>query len=694
MSNSVKPISEIAAIPFLSPRDYKEFELWSKHKFENTNPCLNFLLQAYEAEQNKNFGLAMHHYISLAEIYGREGHKDLCLRLLQWAEELAHRPRKDITICNFFERVQVTLLQSLSLYSVARLKEKIRTLFIEKIQEVCSLPLSKKPTCFICFNAEEIDVREWLSRVLIPDLKTAGIEPVCSLENFRPGISVTSFESLARTSDYVLVICTPELKRKAANITSCGVYREINEHIQPRLKEKVWPILFRGSYEQACPTCFPDPWCVTATPYDYYKILEIIFESRGLDRGKATQAIEELATKSRELYFAPGLSRVIPDAIPYIPSLAVQAISPLGQWKNLIQLHQVPLKNPHYFERHGIDLNALFYRSNVVVLVQPPSAPHRTGKTSVALDYVHKAWRYDRIFWVDASNLASFSQEELARPGFLLILDNVDSWKSIEVHFPSLRQNLLGHIIITSNNCGWKDVMEIEATPSSEEKILAIPPESPGGPTQDKPTYNLISSPNTYNNRGWKDILEIEVPPFSDEETLFMLREISGSFIRDESISHLISSLKGDPVLIRQAAETVREQKISFATFLEQYSSPKNTPLKGLEDRWLKQSLSAEVIAECLQMGKKKWEEHLYPLIRQMTNKRTLPYKEAVIPFFEQLLKYSLMTQEQATSYLHTHFKVPLGGQIILDEIIVILNKFFPIRQTNDGIFLDMSKEV
>ncbi len=656
-----QPTFDIAAKPYLSPKDYEELEFLLKHKkFENTNQCLSLLFQAHEAEQNpKTFGLAMHHYISLAEVYGKEGQKEVCLRILRRAEELAHRPRTDVAICNFFERLEVTLLQSLSLYPVARLKEKIRTLFNEKIKEVCSLRPMKKPSCFICFNADEMDVKSWLNNILIPDLKAAGIEPVCSLEKFKPGCSVLDFESLARTSDYVIVICTPDLKRKSAELTSSGIYREINDHIRPRLQEeKVWPILFKGSYEQSCPSCFPMPWCVTATPYDYYKILEIIFASRGLDRGGAGAAVCKIAEEGRALYYIQGRSRVIPDVLPSLPSLSTQAVRSLDQWKTLPHLHHVPRRNHEYFHRRGIDLDAAFYKSRIIALISPESTRYQTGKTEIALDYAHKAWRYDKIIWVDASNpenlrtKSTWINDLLKRPGFLLVLDDMESWSSLEVYFPALNENLLGHVLITSKN------------------------------------------------RDWEKADPIEVLPFSDEEALAMLQEITGNFAEDKATEKLIAAMEGSPQRIRDAAEKIREQQISFTVYWEQEREnlkPHNdTPHKKLMDLWQARDLSPEAISECLKVGKSKWGEHLYPLIKQMTAKRTMPdtYKKAVIPFFELLFVCKQITQPVVITYLNKQFDIPIEeGEFAYPAIIAILNKFFLIKQVNEGIVLDMPKE-
>ncbi len=817
------------ASDFLAPEDQKELETSDFRTTAQTidsrivSPSLRFFLQAYEAEKKGDYSLAMHHYISVAEVYGRSGKQSICLKLLQKAEELANKVRSQAGICNFFERLEVTLLKSLSLYSVARLKDELRIPFNEKVKEICPPSSQRKPTCFICFNAEEMDVRQWLNYVLIPDLKAAGIDPWCSLEKLTAGKDVLEFEARAGSSDYVIVICTPELKRKATEVSTSGVYREIQNHINQRLQEgKIWPILFKGSHSQSCPSSFSEKWGVTATPYDYYKILEVYFAFHGLNRSEATKAIDVFVEKGNQLYFSRNRP-VIPITTPSLPPLPAQAVRSLDEWQKMPRMSpSLPLPNRHYFQREGIDLDNAFCFSNVVALVPPLFTICRTGKTATAIHYARNTSRYDRIFWIDASDPACLQKEsaslkeELSRPGFLLVLDQATSWETVERYFPHLRQNLLGHILITSRK------------------------------------------------RDWEGAATIEAHPFSNEEALTMLQEMTGRFEPDEASSKLIETFEGVPAFIRKTATLINEQKISFGTAFDQimkrekeikllklrgnvpianicfgradeidfcdkwfqenkgpfflsgedktgkttfaqfyallhardykilgyisyenlvpdyqelakkfgwkegdpiqfvhrllekeegllifdnvmqmdqipqirakliiitatppethlrlnaihekasaalltYLAEKDCPslipyVKGnlshiaLVGRWLKQGVSEKAALDCLKLGKRKWEEHIYPLIKQETEKRTLFYKQAVIPFFELLFACRRISLQLACTHLHKNFGVPFEGkEIICQAIIAILEDFFPIKQTNDSIILDMEKEI
>ena len=106
-------------------------------------------------------------------------------------------------------------------------------------------------TCFICFNFEEDDVKNWLENHFVPDLHRAGLNVWFSRKDLAPGRRLTNFQKKIMEADRVALICTPETKAKALDRENKKQMKGIAGELQ----------MLRDSFEKPFlrqnDTCFP-----------------------------------------------------------------------------------------------------------------------------------------------------------------------------------------------------------------------------------------------------------------------------------------------------------------------------------------------------------------------------------------------------------------------------------------------------
>lgn len=190
-----------------------------------------------------------------------------------------------LPVCNFLGLLEESpALKGLSPKLHGPLNDKMREAFVQTIPWIRKQIGSRgNPTCFICFNTSEKDVIKWLNDVLIPDLKSIGVWPICSKEYLAAGSDLEEFQERAGKEDFAIVLCTPELHRKYLNQPHSGVAVEIG-YMQGRFEQKkgtTIPILLKrdGAGDPNDVNPFKDhlanPFAVLAPLNNYSGILEL-----------------------------------------------------------------------------------------------------------------------------------------------------------------------------------------------------------------------------------------------------------------------------------------------------------------------------------------------------------------------------------------------------------------------------------
>lgn len=113
------------------------------------------------------------------------------------------------------------------------------------------------PTAFISYSWDDLDHRNWV-KLLATKLRENGIESILDQWHAVLGDQLPQFmETAIRDNDFVLIVCTPNYKRKSDSRTG-GVGYEgdiiTGEVFVTRNERKFIPVLARGSWKEAAPT--------------------------------------------------------------------------------------------------------------------------------------------------------------------------------------------------------------------------------------------------------------------------------------------------------------------------------------------------------------------------------------------------------------------------------------------------------
>jgi len=114
----------------------------------------------------------------------------------------------------------------------------------------------KTPTCFISYAWEKPDHQRWVMQ-LSKDLRNSGIDVLLDRWNVKPGDNLARYIEQITTTDYVIVIGTPELLQKYNSTASDPVVTAELEMLNLRLSQPnkyghtILPILVEGNSDSA-----------------------------------------------------------------------------------------------------------------------------------------------------------------------------------------------------------------------------------------------------------------------------------------------------------------------------------------------------------------------------------------------------------------------------------------------------------
>lgn len=117
----------------------------------------------------------------------------------------------------------------------------------------------KERSCYIIHDFDDKIAREWIKQHLCPDLTQAGIKVIWSGDSLCIGTSVSSFQAQILGVDTVLVISTPQAKKKIEKRLEEKNYKGISAEAhmldvsfeKKRRNDSVLSVIFRGPRENA-----------------------------------------------------------------------------------------------------------------------------------------------------------------------------------------------------------------------------------------------------------------------------------------------------------------------------------------------------------------------------------------------------------------------------------------------------------
>ena len=300
---------------------------------ENIFPCLFDYVKAFQelspfqqlitamVHENTNNPIdAVPHYLDLAEKHPNP------LPCIKKAELLIRRASDSFAFPHFLEKLNRDWLIELSckvkdpdLERWILQKDAIRMVFEEYLHLMSKYSTQNRaPTCFICFNVEETDVGKWLEQVLVPDLDKIGIKPLFCFRDLGPGKELNSFQGLIRDADQVIIVCTPDLKKKcdARKKAPTGVAQEIRlaqeRYNDPEKYQTIFPLYLKGERKSSCPSVFFEPILGTkftfldksneASVFSYYpSIFELLGVMRGIPRERSRQIKQDFLDRIKKI---------------------------------------------------------------------------------------------------------------------------------------------------------------------------------------------------------------------------------------------------------------------------------------------------------------------------------------------------------------------------------------------------------
>lgn len=474
-----------------------------------------------------------------------------------------------LTLATHDPRIEHLLLQ----------KDWIRKCFEDHIKQLVTQSTQKKqPICFVCFEKDKETI-DWLENIFVPDLDMAGIAPLFYFREYGPSEYIERFNCLSFFADSLVIICTPELKKKCVeyvdNPTGCAMQISLatgRSAIAEKWKS-IYPVCINGDYRDLCPhpyfqehlavTCTNFGNCVPTMLYSYYAgAFELIGAIRGIDR--------EISRKARDFFLSAAQKilreKKIEDAVQQ------QRVEDSNRSKDIrVKVsriieeslgHPLTLKgrlrlkpaHPHFVGRSELlgQLNTTFFqlqkwkpqKQNWVHVLHGPGG---MGKTELAITFGNRHVAEFFLVWflrAETPELLEKDYRELAEA------------LSVDISHKDLFQDVQDKV---------HRALEIESRKWSRPWLLIIDnvtaqieiPGRDGYVIATAQSKNILKDANAYD----------EVPPFSpqDTESLFQLMKCS---LSKSDAENLVVEMEGFPVLIEQVAKFLR--RIPSYT-LEQY---------------------------------------------------------------------------------------------------------------------------
>ena len=513
---------------------------------------------------------AIQNYLRLAE-----HHPDplLCFKK---AEELVKKTSDPFALPHFLEKLDRNRL--IQLRQTTRYPEDLEKFILQKDAvrmtfEKCLAALNqhssqtKAPNCFICFNVEEADVGRWIEQVLVPDLDQMGIQPLFCFKDLNHGEGeLNNFQGLIRRADQVMIVCTPDLKRKCKEREKnpVGVAQEIHlvkERYNDADKYGSTSLLYlKGTQKESCPSEFFEPilgiklnQSQETSILNYYEIaFELFGGMRNIPREISRKIRKDFLLQANKI-FTGKVNQEELEKLRQVKQSQIERISKEAQERvtKMTQMVHPPLP-PKDFTGRQQELQDLHracqhhYRVAITGL-------GGVGKTALALRYVNKHQTdYQFVYLIPAGT------SRLIKDGLLQLADDLHLPKveEIEERLELLKRRLdrleQKYLLI------FDGIDQVEAF---DELTKYLP---------ERGNCLLLTSRMPEQSR-IRNFEIIELRPFSPEDAVnYLLNSTSSE--EEKEASKLAEYLGRLPLALAQAAMYIYQHKISIHEYIQEFN--------------------------------------------------------------------------------------------------------------------------
>lgn len=460
--------------------------------------------------------------------------------------------------------------KSPELVTILGQKIEIRSAFKEALKQLAQISTVKsRPSCFICYNVDEKDVVRWLKKVFVPDLESAGIEPVISFRELLFGTSLNAFQVKIRHTDKVAVLCTPALKKKCEDRVenptgSAGEIRlAIERFNDKKFHNSIFPVFLKGERQDALPTPFFEPIFApvlneaNAVVWTYYFNAFHLFAAikGGIDRESAEAKRDEFfaslkKTLGRQDFNINDLKQRYQKRDSEVTA-KVEAIS--DNFFEKMKTINPPPYPMRFTGRSDLlqQLEDLFKKGPQRVAMIGPSGIGKSAFASVLAN------RCQELF--DFIYVIRFSDQESLESGLLRLADQLDIIGTEDQRVTEVKNRLKAfgrtHLILLDNvddSVFFAKLKEItESTRNCSFLLTSVMTELP--------TELLGFTP-------------IRLGPLETGEAETFLEQ-AAAILDDRQRKALVGKMHCYPLALERAAGYIRRNRCSFTTFEQDYQT-------------------------------------------------------------------------------------------------------------------------
>jgi len=446
---------------------------------------------------------------------------------------------------------------------------RIKNAFHYCLQQLAK-PTGKKPTCFILHDGT-LQTKNWIKVHLLPALDKIGAQPIYDVLHNTKHLPTPIYNARnIQNANFVFSICTPNTVAQENEISS-PVFFDLSMLIKkyPALaSERAFAIMIEGNYAESIPFFFTssDGNKIDASTIENYYLnsLKLFAKVTGKDDDLVDKLLERFQSEKKVIESAAEFKPSIPSSTSNVqaskePSFLPPSITPKSLFAGPMPelLSRIP-----EIRTRKVGLEDQFDQANIVILTQPEDVLFKTGKTTLAREYVHsKAKKYERILWFDARNLESLKKS-------LQSITETFGFSNLFEFF-----NLYATWLLVFDGA----INEVSLQDYLPKDILPAFSSYPKGMRRQV----LITS----RNRSWTHGTTIPVASFSDAECKICIKEITGKAPDEIEYRQIAAQVGGVPRRVFEFTQWVKQCAISLGGIKEAWLSKLHGYKRGLDNK-------------------------------------------------------------------------------------------------------------